>query len=236
MMLNSTVINMDVLSDLQQFDILKCIPAKTLQEYIPYFYFRTYKKNQYLYMEEDPFDKVFFLLDGYVMYESGDVNGSLLYIDILKRNQMFPYGGIFTDSSYKNTAIAATDIMVYFMQTHIFEKMIHSNTRALKHIISKLSKILAYHENRVQQILIPNAQERVLHTLSFLMDDLGEKDGTDIIIPCPLTASKISKISGTTRETVSLVMSQLKKEEIISVNSKKIRFHQPNYFKEINQN
>lgn len=231
-MLSATVTSMDVLSDLQQFDILKCIPPKTLQKNIPYFYFRTYKKNQLLFMDGDPRDKVFFLLDGYVMYENGSADGSMLYLDIVKRNQMFPYGGIFTDSYYKNTAIAATDIMVYFIQTHIFEEMFKTNTKALNHIISKLSEILALHENRVQQLLIPNAQERVLHALRFLMDDLGEKEGTGIIIHCPLTASMISKIAGTTRETVSLVMNQLKKEEIISVKEKKILFHQPDYFKE----
>lgn len=232
-MLNSTMINMDVLSDLQQFDILKCIPAKILQKDLPNFYFRTYKKNQRLYMEGDPRDKVFFLLDGYVMYESGSEEGSMLYLDIVKRNQLFPYGGVFTDPFYKNTAIAATDIMVYFLQAHVFEEMLKTNSKALMHIISKLSAILALHQNRVQQILIPNAQERVLHTLRFLMDDLGEKDDAEIIIPCPLTASTISKISGTTRETVSLVMNQLKKEEIISVNAKKIRFQHPEYFTEI---
>jgi CRP-like cAMP-binding protein len=233
-MLNSTAIKMDVLSDLQQFDILRCIPAKTLQKYLPFFYFRIYKKNQRIFMEGDPRDKIFFLLDGYVMYESGSEEGSMLYLDIVKPNQMLAYGGIFTESYYKNTAIAATDVMVYFVPSHVFEEMLNINAKALKHVISKLSIILSLHQKRVQQILIPNAQERVLHTLQYLMDDLGVKEGKEFVIPCPLTALTISKISGTTRETVSLVMNQLKKEEIISVDAKKIRFHKPEYFKEIN--
>lgn len=231
-MLNATVTSMDVYSDLQQFDILKCLPAKTLQKNLSYFYFRTYKKNQRLFIEGDPRDKVFFLLDGYIMYESTSVDGSMMYVDIVKRNQMFPYGGIFIDSTYKYTTIAATDIMVYFIQTHIFEEMIKTNMKALNHIIAKLSDILALHENRVQQLLIPNAQERVLHSLRILMKDLGEKDGGDIIVPCPLTASTISKIAGTTRETVSIVMNQLKRDEIISVKEKKIIIHKPKYFEE----
>lgn len=224
-MLHSTVTHLDVLSDLQQFPNLTALPTKTLEKYLPYFYFRTYQKNQRLYMEGDPRDKIFFLLDGYVMYENSNEEGSVHYLDFVKKNQMFPYAGLFNDPNYNNTAIAATDIMVYFIQTPILEELLKSNAKALIHTISKLSAILELHERRVQQILVPNAQERVLHALHFLMEDLGVEDGADIIIPCPLTASNIAKISGTTRETVSLLMNQLKREGIISVKDKKIRFH-----------
>lgn len=232
-MLNSNVINMDVLSDLHQFDVLSCLPAKTLQNYLPYFYFRTYKKNQRLFMEGDPRDKIFFLLSGYVMYERGNEEGSVHYLDIVKRNQMFPSGGIFQDKVYKDTAIAITDIDLYFIQTPVLEDFLKTNPKQLLNIIFKLSEILSLHQTRVQKILIPNAQERVLHSIQFLMDDLGVKDGEEILIPCPLTATNISKISGTTRETVSLLMNQLKRDSVISVTSKKIRIHKPDYFKEI---
>lgn len=232
-MLNSNVIHMDVLSDLHQFDVFSFLPSRTLQKYLPNFYFRTYKKNQRLYMEGDPRDKIFFLLDGYVMYERGSVEGNMLYLDFVKSNQMFPYGGIFQDMVYKDTAIAVTDVHLYFIQTHVLEGLLKSNPKQLLTIISKLSDILCLHQKRVQKILIPNAQERVLHSLQFLMEDLGEKDGDAILIPCPLTAANISKISGTTRETVSLLMNQLKRDKIISVASKKIRILQPEYFNEI---
>jgi len=232
-MLNSPVINIDVLSDLHQFDIFSCLAVKTLKKYLPYFYYRTYKKNQSLYMQGDPRDKIFFLLDGYVMYERSSHDGSMLYVDFIKSHQMFPYGGIFQDKVYHDTAIAVTDVHLYFIQTHVLEDWLKGNPKQLLYIISKLSDILSLHQKRVQKILIPNAQERVLHSLQFLMDDLGEKDGEDIVIPCPLTAANISKLSGTTRETVSLLMNQLKREQIISVTSKKIRIHQPDFFKEI---
>ncbi|WP_042353939.1 Crp/Fnr family transcriptional regulator [Bacillus rubiinfantis] len=232
-MLNSAVVHLDVLSDLQQFSNLKTLPAKTLQKYLPYFYFRAYKKNQCLFMEGDPRDKIFFLLDGFVMYENSNKDGSVQYIDFVKRNQMFPYGGLFHERAYKNTAIAATDIMVYFIQTHILEELLKSHAKTLIHTITKLSGILELHQKRMQQILVPNAQERVLHALKYLMEDLGEEEETNIIVPCPLTAMTISKMSGTTRETVSLIMNQLKREDIISVKEKKICFLQPNYFSNI---
>ncbi|MFK9090091.1 Crp/Fnr family transcriptional regulator [Bacillus salipaludis] len=232
-MLNSPVINMDVLADLQQFEVFSCLSAKTLKKYLPYFYFRGYKKNQCLFMQGDPRDKVFFLLDGYVMFERASEEGSMLYLDFIKKNQMFPTGGMFQDQVYHDTAIAVTDVHLYFVQTHILEEILKTNPKQLLYIISKLSDILNLHQKRVQRILIPHAQERVLHSIQFLMEDLGVKDGSEVVIPCPLTASHISKVSGTTRETVSLLINQLKREKIISVTSKKMRIHHPDYFKEL---
>ncbi|WP_244440914.1 Crp/Fnr family transcriptional regulator [Neobacillus jeddahensis] len=232
-MLNSHVIKMDVQADLQQFDVFTRLTSKSLQKFLPHFYYRCYKKNQCLFMQGDPRDKIFFLLDGFVMYERASQDGDMLYLDFIKKNQMFPYGGIFQDKAYQDTAIAVTDVHLYFIQTHILEEFFRTNPKQLIYIIHKLSDILNLHQKRVQRILIPNAQERVLHSIQFLMEDLGVKDDGQIIIPCPLTASHISKLSGTTRETVSLFMNQLKRENVISVSAKKIRILQPDYFKEI---
>lgn len=224
------MIHTNDLSKLKDFEVFSSIPEKHLDKYTPHFYCRTYKKNQYLFMEGDPRDRIFFLLDGYVMFERGSEEGTMLYLDFAKSHQMFPYNGLFKSETYKYTAIAVTDIVVYFIQTHILENFLKNNLKQLISIISRQSDIINVHEKRMQAIVIPNAQERVLHSLKYLMEDLGEQDGSEIVIPCPLTASLISRISGTTRETVSHLINQLKRDQIISVNSKKIRFHSPDYF------
>jgi CRP-like cAMP-binding protein len=223
----------EMISNLRQFNIFKNITDKTLSKYVPHFYFRTYKKNQCLFMQGDPRDKIFFLLDGYVMYERSSMDASMTYIDFIKKSQIFPYVGLFQEKAYHDTAFAVTDVRLYFIHTQVLEELIKTNPVQLISIIKKLSDILNLHQNRVQKIMVPNAQVRVLHTLLFLMEDLGEKDKDGIMIPCPLTAANIAKIAGTTRETVSQLMNQLKKEQIISIDAKKIYFLKPNYFNEI---
>lgn len=215
---------------LKQFELFRGLPDSIIQKYLPYVYSRTYKKNQYLFMEGDPRDKIFFLVNGYVMYEKGSEEGSMLYLDFVKSNQMFPYAGLFKDEAYNHSALAVTDIDVYFIQTHILEDLLRLHSKQLIHIIRRLSDILILHQKRVERITIPNAQERVLHTLQFLMEDLGEKHGDVIVIPCPLTATNIAKISGTSRETVSMIMNQLKRDKVISVTSKIITVHHPAFF------
>ncbi|MCM3668278.1 Crp/Fnr family transcriptional regulator [Mesobacillus maritimus] len=224
------MIRQEIVGEIRQFEVFAKLNEKTLDKYLPHLYYRSYKKNQYLFMEGDPRDKIFFLLEGYVMLEHANEQGSMQYLDFLKRKEMFPYNGLFTDESFQYTAIAATDIKVIFMQTPILETLLKSTPKSLLHVIIKQSQIIRNQERRMQTTLLPNAQERVLHSLLYLMEGLGEKEPPEIIIPCPFTSAQLAKLSGTTRETVSHLLNQLKRDRIISVESKKIRVHQPDYF------
>lgn len=131
---------------------------------------------------------------------------------------------MFTDKAYDYTAVAMTDVDVYYIPTVIFENMIRSSRKQLMYIVQQLSSILKVNESRVQNISIPNAQDRVIQALHHLMIFLGEQEGEEIIISCPLTTTEISKISGTCRETVSGVLKQLKNESIITVLGKKLSY------------
>ena len=52
-----------------------------------------------------------------------------------------------------------------------------------------------------------------------------------IVISCPLTTIEISKISGTSRETVSGVLKQLKNDSIVTILDK--NYNTLTYFEEI---
>lgn len=131
---------------------------------------------------------------------------------------------MFTDRGYNYTAEAMTDVEVYYIPTVIFEDMVKSSRTQLMYVVQQLSSILKLNENRVQNITIPNAQDRVIQTLNYLMQDLGEQSGEKIVISCPLTTIEISKISGTSRETVSSVLKQLKNDSIVTILDKKLQY------------
>ncbi|MGR5984157.1 Crp/Fnr family transcriptional regulator [Bacillus cytotoxicus] len=222
----------NVVKDLKQFELFSHVTDKKLKGLTEFIYWRTYKKGQFLFLEGDSRERIYLMLDGFVKLERVNQSGNLLYEDYVKRYSIFPYSGMFTDKGYSYTAEAITDVDVYYIPTVIFEDMVKANRTQLMHIVQQLSSILKLNENRVQNITIPNAQDRVIQTLNYLMHDLGEPNGEEIVIPCPLTTIEISKISGTSRETVSGVLKQLKNDRIVTVLGKKITIHNPTYFEE----
>ncbi|MCI0766530.1 Crp/Fnr family transcriptional regulator [Bacillus sp. TL12] len=205
--------NRNVVKDLKQFELFAHITEKKLKGLTEFVYWRTYKKGQFLFLEGDSRERIYFMLDGFVKLERVNQSGNLLYEDYVKKFSVFPYGGMFTDKSYTYTAEAMTDVDVYYIPKMIFEDMVKSSRTQLIYVVRQLSSILKTNENRVQNITIPNAQDRVIQT--------------------PLTTIEISKISGTSRETVSSVLKQLKSDSIVTVLGKKITIHDPTYFEEV---
>ncbi|PGZ93630.1 Crp/Fnr family transcriptional regulator [Bacillus pseudomycoides] len=223
----------NILEDLKQFELFADLTEKRLKSLAELVYWRTYKKGQFLFLEGDSRERIYLMLDGFVKLERANQSGNLLYEDYIKRFSIFPCNGMFTDKSYNYTAIAMTDVDVYYIPTFVFEDMVKSDRKQLMYIVQELSSILKVNERRIQNITVPNAQDRVIQTLCYLMNDLGEQEGEEIIISCPLTTIEISKISGTSRETVSGVLKQLKNDCIVTVLDKKITIHDPIYFEEI---
>lgn len=219
----------NIVQELKKFDIFSDFSKEELRELKSCVYWRTYKKGQLLFVEEDPRERIYFLLDGYVKLIRDNKEGELIYFDYVKSYTMFPYGGLLMDTKYHYSAEAITDVELFYLPTAVFEEQLKRNRNQLIKIVNKLSNLLELHENRVQKI--PNAQQRVIQTLGYLMKDLGEEEQHNIVIKCPITTTDISKLSGTSRETVSQVLKQLKQENKVSTEQKKIFIHMPEFFK-----
>ena len=215
---------------IKQVDLFSCLSEKEIKELEPFFYERTYKKGQYLFLEEDPRLRIYILLEGFVMLEKSNQNGSLLYTNYVKKNTVFPYMGLFNSEEYNHSAIAETDIRVFYMVTDAFETLVSKNTMLLKKVILQINELLAVQESRIKNVMTPSAHIRVLNTINYLMNDLGEKESGIIRINCPITTTKISVMSGTSRETVSAVVNKLKKDKILSIKDRMLHIHKPEYF------
>ncbi|OCA84805.1 MULTISPECIES: Crp/Fnr family transcriptional regulator [Bacillaceae] len=217
---------------LRQVDLFSCLSEKEIKELEPFIYERTYKKGQYLFFEGDPRLRIYILLEGFVMLEKSNQQGSLLYTSYVKKNTVFPYMGLFKNEDYNHSAVAETDIRVFYMVADAFESIVAKNSALLKKVILQVNELLAVQENRVKNVMTPSAHVRVLNTIDYLMNDLGEEESGVIRINCPITTTKISVMSGTSRETVSMVVNKLKKDQILSIKDRMLHIHKPEYFEE----
>ncbi|MDA7025213.1 Crp/Fnr family transcriptional regulator [Bacillus sp. CLL-7-23] len=223
--------NKDIVHHLKKFSLFASLSDKELEDMKQFIYWRTYHKGQILFMEEDPRERMYLLLDGFIKLENTNDTGSMFYIDYIRPHTLFPFGGLFRDEHYHYAAEALTDIELYYIPMNIFEDLIRDNPTLLFDALNQLSDILALHEERLKRITLSHAHDRVIQGLYYLTENLGQKEKDTIVVSCPITATEIAKISGTSRETVSVVLKKLRSEGVISQNNKQIIIHKPDYFK-----
>lgn len=106
---------------LKKFELFSCLTESKLQSLEKFIYWRTYRKGQFLFLEGDSRERIYLLLDGFVKLERVNQSGNLIYEDYVKPFTVFPYGGMFTDQVYNYTALAMTDVDIYYIPTIIFE-------------------------------------------------------------------------------------------------------------------
>ncbi|SES38887.1 Crp/Fnr family transcriptional regulator [Salipaludibacillus aurantiacus] len=216
--------------DIKKFDIFSMLTNEGCKKIIDYAYIRSYRKGQMLFTEGDPRERLYFLLDGYIRLERIDIEGDVHPFNYVKPFQMFPEGGLFQDTNYAHSAVAVTNVNIFYIPAEILESLIKLNSKQMIQVIRHLSSLLIAQELRLQSLQNLDACRRVEQTIAHLGSHLGQETADGILIPCPFTMNDLANFSGTSRETVCHSINGLKAQKVISIHSKLITIHRPDYF------
>ena len=189
--------------------------------------YRKIPKGQIIFFAGDRRERLFLLSQGYVRIEQYDSTDTFSYLDYVKKNSVFPYGGMFFDERYHYTASAVTNVEYFSIPIDLFEEYSKKSVDQLLFITKRLSQILEFQELRLRNVVAASASERVIQSLSLLCMDLC-KEGDSL--PFPISMKELAKLGATTRETVNQVLKKLLDEGQIEYEHKKLTFMDKEYF------
>jgi CRP-like cAMP-binding protein len=103
-----------------------------------------------------------------------------------------------------------TEVKLAVIPMTLYETLLRENPEMMVNAIREMSSIINTTETQLQRMVTTSAKCRVWNAIWFLGQQIGDKqdDGT-VLIPYPMTLIELSKVSGTTRETTSLMVQQL---------------------------
>ena len=88
--------------------------------------------------------------------------------------------------------------------------------------IRLLSDKLFNTEQKFENLIFKDARSRIIEFLKDSADKQGRKVGLEMLVKHSLTQQDIANITGTSRQTVTSVLNELKKENLIHFNRKSI--------------
>ncbi|MGX6962578.1 Crp/Fnr family transcriptional regulator [Vagococcus xieshaowenii] len=198
-----------------------------------YTYLRSYKKGQVLFDLGDERNRMYLLKSGVVKIEKIDFTGEFEYIDFLNQGTLFPKIGFLFDEDYYFSAVAYTDIEVYYLPKEIYEKLIQHNASQLMNYIRSQSDCMKRQMLKNQKGIANNAIHRLSFSLAVILEDFGTisyEGGYEVGFP--ITINDLSKLAGITRETASSIIKQLECQGRINYYKKRLVFMDTNYFME----
>lgn len=177
---------------------------------------RSFAKGEYIYFPSDPSNRIYFLEKGKVKIGTYSEGGKELIRAILHEGEIFGEKALAGEKFRDDFAIALDDevkvcsMSLADMKTLMLDKVDFSITLT-KQIGNKLLKA----ERRVESLVFKDARSRILEFLHDQFKEHGEEREGNIYLDDFITHQEIANLTGTSRQTVTTILNELREEKLI---------------------
>jgi len=175
------------------------------------------EKGKRIELKDEYKDSVFFLKRGSVKIVDSN-SGTVKYI--VKRGNVFGELALYDEeAAAEEVAYALENCVICYIESKQMESLIEKH-KSLKNGLLKVYGLrIQKLERRLNDLLFKDSATRIKEFVSDYLEDFGEDDKTGKIIAKNLLSHKdIANLTNTSRQTVSNVMSNMRKEGVIDYN------------------
>ncbi len=185
--------------------------------------FRKYQKGEYIFMPNEPTKYVYLISDGRVKIGKHTEGGEEVVKAILGRGELFGELGIAGENQTKEFARALDkETVICPMRVQDLRLLMKDNQEVNFAIIKMIGWKLRKIERRVESMVFKDSRTRVVEFLLEMGEEKGVKIGYEIMIKNHYTHKDISRLTGTSRQTVTTVFNELRDENIITFDRRRI--------------
>jgi CRP/FNR family transcriptional regulator, cyclic AMP receptor protein len=185
--------------------------------------FKNGYKNETIYFSDEPLNRIYILKRGMIKICAQDEKGNEIIKDIIKEGDVFGELSLsITGNSHEYAKVISDEVSICSFKVNDFEDVISNNPsislRYNKMLGDKLRKL----ENRYQNLVFKDVKSRLKIFLNEWAQTEGKKTDMGIEIHNYLTHQDLAEIICSTRQTVTQLLGELVKEELLSYTRSKI--------------
>lgn len=214
---------MDKIWYLKRINIFEDAGDSCLQRIDKYAIHKYLKKKEPIYLPGDKSDKVYLLKEGRVKVSKLSEDGREMTLEILEPGEIFGESAIFNDDDRRTTmAEALDDAMVCIMYQNEFEEILKRQPDLAMKFTREIGSKSREMESKLEDMVFRNVPARLAHLLLKLEKKHGKKLPSGIKLDVTLTHLEIANLIGSTRETTTTTLNNLKDEGLINVKNRNI--------------
>jgi CRP/FNR family cyclic AMP-dependent transcriptional regulator len=181
-----------------------------------------FKKGEYIYLPEEKSDRIYFVLSGKIKigtYRDGDKE---IITAILERGDVFGEISILKDQKRKDFGFAAEESSLAVFTLDILQKLMH-DLPALSMLMMKLmgDRVMEM-EGKLESLVFNDSKTRIIEFLVNSIRKKGQRVGYEWVLRNFLTHQDIASLTATSRQTVTMILNELRSENIIQFDRKRL--------------
>jgi CRP-like cAMP-binding protein len=205
----------DIRKRLSVVPIFKELTTDELEPIVKIAQTRFYKHKMYIFMQDDPLDRVFFIHSGKIKICKTDQSGKEQLISVLEPGEMFPHAGFFRKGNFPAHAEVMEDTNLIVIPIDKFEEILISYPELCIKLFKVLGEKIVDLQGRLEAQVLHNTFEQIILLLIRLCKSNGEIVGERFRLTTQFTNRELANMIGTSRETVSRTINQVKKKNFV---------------------
>ena len=203
--------------------ILNTLNEVELEQLATFAQYRRAPKFQFIFMPDEPADYLYFLIRGRLKTGTFSPDGREVIKEILQQETLFGDLALAGETRRSEFAQALHDEAEFLAVKVVdFQHLMQQNQRLIFACLQHLSQRLQRVEDRLAKLVLKDARERIIEFLVETAGREGRRVGYETLVKHYLTQQDIANLTGTSRQTVTSVLNDLRKSNLIYFNRNSI--------------
>ncbi len=186
-------------------------------------YMRNYNKGDYIYMPGHEASLIYFLNDGRVKIGQFSDNGREITKAILDSGELFgELAGHGEEETRRDFAYAMTSVSLCIISKEEMKTLMRNNEGVSRFIMNIFAKRIVRMEKRLENLVFKDSRTRVIDFLVELVEEKGQRVGFEWVVRRFLTHQEIANLTATSRQTVTTVLNELKTDNLITFDRRRL--------------
>ena len=194
---------------------------------------RSYRRDELIFQEGSSSDEIFLLLEGRVKVFELSKEGREMILWFCFPGELFGLAEVMQKNGREVSAQASKSVEVLAIKTLDFQRYIKQHSQLALRVI----ELLGYRLRELSDVLLDLASDdvtsRVIKLLTRLCSRYGKRIGNDILLDIALTHQEMADMIGASRQTVTSVLSALRKQGVLKMQQRLIYIQDTSWLEKI---
>ena len=185
------------------------------------------RRREVVYLPGDPGRSLFFVNGGRIKVSKVTRDGKALTLSYCGPSEVFGETCLIDGGPRSEMAEAVENAMLTEIERSDFERLLSQHAS----LGSQMTKLMVTRrrdlENKVEGLVFRDVTSKLAELLMRLAGEYGVDDARGTMVALKITHQELANLIGSTRETVSLTLSQFKKKKYICTEGRKVIISDP---------
>ena len=206
----------DIAENLDEIHVFSDLSQEELEKVANFCTPRTYPKNSMIILEEEFGDTVFGIITGTVKITRVNDEGKEVILALLGQGELFGELAVLDGEARSANALAQEKCTLLAFPKGEFLNLLKTNFKISFALMGELAKRLRKSDQQIEALSLSDAEHRIGVSILNLAEDMGIiKKGQVTIEKLPFQQD-IANMAGTSRETVSRVLTLFEEKSMIT--------------------